>query len=158
MFAMPALKFLDLSHNLLGSSRDSYLSEAIGQAQTLVELHLAGNQLDQLPESIGDLSNLEVLNLKDNKLRSLPHRFGMLEKLFKLNLDGNQLTVVQATLGSLTLLRDLSIGCNKLQSVQEDCLCNLSNLVMLDLHQNQLRDFSAVPKAPKLDTISLSYN
>jgi len=61
-------------------------------------------------------------------------------------------------LGSLTLLRDLSIGRNKLASVQEDCLCNLVNLVMLDLHQNNLRDFSAVPRSDKLDTISLSYN
>ena len=79
-----------------------------------------------------------------------------IEKLIKLNLDGNQLTIVPTTLGSLTLLRDLSIGRNKVASVQEDCLCNLVNLVMLDLHQNNLRDFSAVPRSDKLDTISLS--
>ena len=50
----------------------AYLSEAIGQCQTLVELHLAGNQLTQLPESIGDLVNLEILDVKDNKLVALP--------------------------------------------------------------------------------------
>lgn len=56
LFALPALKFLDLSHNLLGGNTpNSYLSEAIGQAQALVEVHLAGNQLTTLPESIGDL-------------------------------------------------------------------------------------------------------
>ena len=68
LFALPALKFLDLSHNMLFA----YLSEAIGQCQTLVELHIAGNQLTTLPESLGDLENLEVLDLKDNKLISLP--------------------------------------------------------------------------------------
>jgi len=51
LFALPGLKFLDLSHNMLFA----YLSEAIGQCQALVELHIAGNQLTSLPESIGDL-------------------------------------------------------------------------------------------------------
>ena len=45
LFALPTLKFLDLSHNMLGTKTvpNSYLSEAIGQCQTLVELHIAGN-------------------------------------------------------------------------------------------------------------------
>ena len=42
--------------------------------------------------------------------------------------------------------------------MEADCLCNLTALVMLDLHQNNFRDFSAVPRSDKLDTISLSYN
>lgn len=74
LFALPTLKFLDLSHNMLGIKTvpNSYLSEAIGQCQTLVELHIAGNMLTHLPESIGDLVNLEILNAKDNKLQALP--------------------------------------------------------------------------------------
>jgi len=32
LFTIPTLKFLDVSNNLLGLTRDSYLSEAIGQA------------------------------------------------------------------------------------------------------------------------------
>lgn len=85
LFALPGLKFLDLSHNMLFA----YLSEAIGQCQSLVELHLAGNQLTSLPESLGDLQNLEVLDLKDNKLVSLPQRLGLLSKLIKLTIDEN---------------------------------------------------------------------
>eukprot|EP00353_Schmidingerella_taraikaensis_P008550 CAMPEP_0185575716 /NCGR_PEP_ID=MMETSP0434-20130131/6828_1 /TAXON_ID=626734 ORGANISM="Favella taraikaensis, Strain Fe Narragansett Bay" /NCGR_SAMPLE_ID=MMETSP0434 /ASSEMBLY_ACC=CAM_ASM_000379 /LENGTH=204 /DNA_ID=CAMNT_0028192665 /DNA_START=63 /DNA_END=678 /DNA_ORIENTATION=+ len=75
LFALPTLKFLDLSHNILGTKAvpNSYLSEAIGQCQSLVELHLAGNQLTHLPESLGDLANLEILNAKDNKLQALPY-------------------------------------------------------------------------------------
>ena len=74
LFALENLKFLDLSNNKLGSSKQvgSYLSEAIGAAQSLVEFHAAGNMLTHLPESIGELQNLEVLDLKDNRLLVLP--------------------------------------------------------------------------------------
>ncbi len=74
LFSLPTLKFLDLSHNQFGSTKvpNSYLSEAIGSCQSLVEFHIAGNELTQLPESIGDLPNLEILDLKDNKLQVLP--------------------------------------------------------------------------------------
>ena len=70
LFAIPTLKLLDVSHNQLGTPKvpGSCLSEAIGQCQTLVELHLSGNELTSLPESIGDLVNLEVFQAKDNKL------------------------------------------------------------------------------------------
>ena len=156
MFTLPNLKFLDLSHNLIG--KESCLSEALGQCTTIVELHLAGNQMFTLPESLGDLVNLEILNIKDNKLQALPHRMGLLDKLFKLNLDGNQLQTIPAVLGNLRLLKDLSIASNRLSAVENDCLVGLTNLVMLDLHQNQFREFSAVPRAEKLDTISLGYN
>ena len=160
LFSLPTLKFLDLSHNLLGSPKHpgSCLSEAIGQCQSLVELHLAGNLLQQLPESIGDLANLEILNAKDNKLAALPQRIGLLDKLIKLNLDGNCITVIPASLGNLAILRDLSIAKNKVREIESDCLSNLEALVMLDLHQNCFRDFSAVPRSSKLDTISLGYN
>ena len=107
---------------------------------------------------MGDLANLEVLDIKDNKLLQLPQRLGLLSKLIKLNLDGNQLTVVPSTLGNLQLLRDLSIARNKLSQIENDCLCNLHGLVMLDLHQNNFREFSAVPRSDRLDTISLGYN
>ena len=59
---------------------------------------------------------------------------GLLSKLLKFNADGNQLTTLPATLSSLQLLRDLSVARNKLMQVEQDCLCNLTGLVMLDLH------------------------
>ena len=80
------------------------------------------------------MANLEILNLKDNKLVALPQRFGLLNKLIKLTIDGNNLTVIPAAIGNLQLLRDLSIAKNKLATVESDCLCNLTGLVMLDLH------------------------
>ena len=65
----------------------------------------------------------------------LPERIGLLgDRLLKLNLDGNMLKVIPAAIGNLTRLSDLSIAKNKLESVEGDCLTNLSALVMLDLH------------------------
>ena len=88
-----------------------------------------------MPQSIGDLANLEILDVKDNKLMVLPERIGLLgDRLLKLNLDGNMLKVIPAAIGNLTRLSDLSIAKNKLESVEGDCLTNLSALVMLDLH------------------------
>ena len=65
----------------------------------------------------------------------IPERIGLLgERLLKLNLDGNMLKVIPASIGNLTRLSDLSIAKNKLETVEGDCLTNLSALVMLDLH------------------------
>ena len=160
LFSIPALKFLDLSHNKLGtpSNPASYLSESIANAESLVELRLAGNQLAHLPKGIGSLSNLEILDLKDNQLAVLPDEIGCLYKLIKLNLDGNKLKVVPASIGNLSLLTDFSAAKNKIESVENECLVELKNLVMLDLHQNCLTHFGAIPKARKLDTICLNYN
>jgi len=160
LFALQNLKFLDISNNKLGSVKElgGYLSEAIAKAQALVEFHASGNFLTHLPQSIGDLSNLEVLDLHNNKLVELPDRFGCLSKLLKLNLDENQLTEIPASIGNLERLSNLSIAKNQLKLVQNDCLCELDELVMLDLHQNQFKTFSAVPKTKKLDSLVLSFN
>ena len=59
-----------------------------------VEIHLAGNNLQDIPNSFGDIENLEVLDIKKNHLKALPLHFSKLEKLKKLNLEENQLTKV----------------------------------------------------------------
>lgn len=58
VFAL-VLKFFDASNNKIFK-----LPDMIGSCNSLVELHLAGNQLSELPESFGGLENLEVLDLK----------------------------------------------------------------------------------------------
>lgn len=66
--------------------------------------------------------------------------------------------MVGAFFSGLTTLSDLNISKNKLAGVQEDAFANLTNLVMLDLHQNQFKLFDSVPKSKKLDTLNLAYN
>ena len=47
---------------------------------------------------------------------------------------------------------------NKITSVEGDAFGPLVNLTILDLHQNQLTDFSSIPNSPKLDQILLAFN
>jgi len=42
--------------------------------------------------------------------------------------------------------------------LEGDCFGSLSNLVILDLHQNQLASFGSVPRSQVLDTLSLAFN
>ena len=154
LFKMEALKILDLSNNQI-----SNLSDALGEAKALRELQVKGNQIARIPESIVELQLLETLDASQNKLTELPGTIGNLPRLTKLNLDDNQLKVVPACLGSLTALTDLSMAKNKLAVVEDDALAPLTNLSMLELHQNCFSGhFSSVPKSQKLDRLSLAFN
>ena len=86
--------------------------------------------------AIKHLQNLEVLDLKKNKITSIPYEFGFLSKLLKLDLEENQIQVLNQQVGALTSLSDLNLSKNKIQAIENDGLCNLKNLVLLDLHQN----------------------
>lgn len=89
LFSLKNLKLLDISNNKIGSDGQGYISEAIAEAHSLVELRASGNMIVNLPSSIGDLKNLEVIDLRDNRIVDLPDRFGCIAKLLKLNLDQN---------------------------------------------------------------------
>lgn len=53
-----------------------------------------------------------------------------------------------ASIGNLTQLTDLSISKNKLRGIDGDALASLTNLVMLDLSQNDMSGtFSSVPNS-----------
>lgn len=57
------------------------------------------------------------------------------------------------------MLSDLSISKNKLKGVEGDALAPLTNLVLLDLSQNDMiGSFQSVPNSLKLDQIMLSFN
>ncbi|MGB1605967.1 MAG: leucine-rich repeat domain-containing protein, partial [Promethearchaeia archaeon] len=154
LFKMEALKILDISNNQI-----SVLSDALGEAKALRELQAKGNQIARIPDSIVELQALELLDVSQNKLTALPSTIGSLPRLFKLNLDENQLTVIPACFAGLQALTDLSMAKNKIAAVEEDALAPLSNLCMLELHQNCFSGyFSSVPKSEKLDRLSLAFN
>lgn len=49
-------------------------------------------------------------------------------------------------------MSDLSISKNKLKFIENDSLAGLSNLLMLDLHQNNFEGtFDSIPNSKKLD-------
>lgn len=54
---------------------------------------------------------------------------------------------------------DLSMAKNKISVVDNDAFGPLTNLIMLDLHQNCFTgSFSSVPKSEKLDQLLLAFN
>lgn len=50
------------------------------------------------------------------------------------------------------------LGKNKIEFIDSDAFNDLHNLVLLDLHQNQLKTFDSVPTSTKLDTLNLAFN
>jgi Leucine-rich repeat (LRR) protein len=68
------------------------------------------------------------------------------------------LQTIGSTFGNLRTLSDLSLAKNRIAYIEDNCLSWLSNLVMLDLHENKLQAFEAVPNSAKLDTLVLSFN
>lgn len=62
-----------------------------------------------------------------------------MKKLVNLNLDENQITEISASFSGLLNLRDLSMAKNKVTTIADGALKPLSNLVMLDLHQNNIK-------------------
>lgn len=123
---------------------------------SICELRASGNQIQTLPNI--EMDNLENLDLKSNKILELPACLGGLAKIRKIVLDDNQVQVIPGFFGSFSNLSELSMAKNRISQIQDDALANLANLVMLDLHQNQLTTFSSVPNSQKLDQILLSYN
>ncbi|CAI2384285.1 unnamed protein product [Moneuplotes crassus] len=147
------LKFFDASHNKL-----KILPDMIGSCNSLVELHLAGNQISELPFTFGGLENLEVLDLKRNDIEYLPKSLSGCVKLKKLDLSENSLTKIPETIGFCEMLTDVNFSKNHIENIELYSLERLSNLVLLDLHQNKLTYFESVPKSTKLDTIILGFN
>lgn len=147
------LKFFDASNNKLIS-----LPDMIGSCTSLVELHLSGNKITELPDSFGGLENLEILDMKSNSLATLPKSISCLSRLKKLNLSENKLKVVPESIGFCEMLTDLDLSKNEISKIDQYSLDRLTSLVLLDLHQNKLKFFEAVPRSEKLDSLILAFN
>ena len=136
------LKFFDASNNKLVK-----LPDMLGSWTSIVELHLSGNKLIELPESFGGLDNLEVFYANSNQISSLPKSFSWLSRLKKLDLSDNIIQTIPESIGFLEMLTDINLSKNEIAKIESHSLENLANLVILDLHQNKLKYFDAVPKS-----------
>ena len=114
---------------------------------SLVDLHLASNDLTTLPAGIFDgLSSLDKLYLSGNEITMLPA--GIFDELSslttRLELDGNELTTLPAgVFAGLTRLRSLHLNNNKLSTLPAGVFDDLSSLTFLDLKKNQLQSLPA---------------
>lgn len=105
------------------------------------------NAMDTLDEDDASkehlFGGLETLDLHNNHLKSVPMGLRRLERLTTLNLSKNNLgNESLETISQIVSLRELRLGENTLSGTLSSQLCNLSNLEILDLHDNALNTIS----------------
>ncbi|XP_020820018.1 extracellular matrix protein 2 isoform X2 [Phascolarctos cinereus] len=118
-------------------------------APELRSLELIGNSISCIPDkAFHGTPNLERLDLRKNTITSSrisPKAFKPLKKLTHLYLDGNSLDRFPDALPSR--LQELKINENNLQSIDEDSLADLQQLVVLELEGNRLSESNVSPSA-----------
>lgn len=145
---LPHLSELLVSHN--GALRDI---SAIKNLPSLVTLDLTASSL-LLKFDVTGLPSLENLYLSGcHSLESLDvTTHGNLKQLY---LDGCRFIEAIEGLGQLTQLTDLDVSnCQKLRNLKG--LTNLGELIVLDMRNIELPDFSVIGELPKLDTLRLA--
>ncbi len=105
------------------SSIPSWLSEA---CPMLRELHLGGNNLEEMPQVLFGLSELRTLFLQNNQIAAIPRDIAKLTQLRKLDLSGNNIATLPITLRSLEHLTWLALVENQF-SIPPEILTNADN-------------------------------
>jgi Leucine-rich repeat (LRR) protein len=122
-----------------------------------VEIRINGNELSAIPEEIGYLSNLEIIDMSTNLISAIPNSLGSLKKIKKLNLKENKIAKVNKSISNLTMLADVDISSNVIESIEKGAFSAMCSLVILNLCQNKLVEFSEIPTSQKLDSLLLVY-
>ncbi|MCJ1281370.1 hypothetical protein MMC26_000689 [Xylographa opegraphella] len=108
----------------------------------------------------GVFANLESIDLHGNQITTVPPVFSLLSRLTTLNLSRNRITVDAVfVLMGIQSLKELRLAENSLQGHIPDCVCELENLEILDIHENAV---SSLPKSlgrlTKLKILNISGN
>ncbi|PWY69837.1 leucine-rich repeat-containing protein 40 [Aspergillus sclerotioniger CBS 115572] len=104
--------------------------------------NIDAQELDpDIDERGNQFGGLELLDLHGNMLQSLPLGFRRLQRLHTLNLSNNSLTIndIRVVMDMISL-RDLRLARNRLKGALTSDIARLSNLEILDLHENSLTD------------------
>ena len=146
----------------------------------VTRLNAADNELLELPEEIFPTSTsprkanfeldaeqptaifaaLETMDLHGNQLKSLPLSLGRLPQLVSLNMSRNLLGLDCFDIISRILtVRELRLAENSLKGAVPDCIAQMENLEILDLHGNSITELSsALGRLSKLKQVNVSSN
>jgi len=132
--------------------------EPLGQLPNLRELHLQGNEINNLAP-LSNLRSLEILDLSSNLIEDVGP-LGVLTSLRELNLDDNEITDGNDTifdqLVDLSRLEKLSIARNDITDTSG--IEFLKGLEELNLIDNSIRSVSGLIDLPALQTLDLGGN
>ncbi len=131
------------------------------QPETIRELDISGNTVDQTPDSngqtlselIASFTNLEVLDLSGLELTSLT--LGTMPKLHTLDLDNNKLVSFTLSEGQMPALQNLNLMSNDMTTLS---VGTLPTLRTLDLRLNQFKTLTFPEgQMPALQSLDLSF-
>ncbi|XP_067932876.1 leucine-rich repeat protein lrrA-like [Watersipora subatra] len=116
-----SLEELDLSNDQINELPDSFI-----QLQKLKVLRITGvsklsipHGLQTFPEVVTKLTSLEELDLSNHQINELPDSLGSLKSLKKLNLFGNPFEVLPESITSLSSLEELDLSRCKISQLPE---------------------------------------
>jgi Leucine-rich repeat (LRR) protein len=161
IFNLPRLQTLNLSYNDINFSFDGIgaahdlrvlkLSETqvnsiagIGQAVSLNELHLTGNNLSgKIPDELFNLINLRGLYMNYNRFTGrLSSKIGQLANLENLFLLGNDLTgQIPASIGELKQMKVLTLSENHFVGTIPESINQMVNLEILAVQGKSMNAF-----------------
>ena len=139
----------------------------------LVRLNAADNEIAELsgeafPNSCDHpadpkgivFGGLETIDLHGNQLRAIPPRLGNLTRLTHLNLSRNQLSNEAVVIISrISTLTELRLAENALRGPFPECLCELADLVLLDIHENAISNLpTGMDRLSKLKSLNIAGN
>lgn len=139
MINMTGLRWLKLD-----SSRIDWVPEEMATMNKLESISLAKNNLVTLHGELSSLKTLRSLVLRHNRINNngIPVDLFKLDELFVLDLSHNCLKSVPEDLEKCRTLLVLNLSNNQIDTIPNPLFINLTDLLNLDLSNNNLGKFS----------------
>lgn len=125
----------------LNKTNIDWIPEELGNLTQLETLSLARNNLVTLHGEISTMSSLHYLNCRYNRIKNsgIPNNtFKSLSELTVVDLSHNQLKEIPPELESNKRLLVLNLSHNQIDSVPTQLFVNLTELIFLDLSNNEI--------------------
>ncbi|KAI8497697.1 hypothetical protein Bbelb_243490 [Branchiostoma belcheri] len=131
------ISLLDLSFNKIPAAGVSAVLS--GLEESLLELGLRYNMLQEVPAALGLLQNLQTLNLAGNNISSIRPIQNM-TSLLTLDLSNNRVMHLDPSMfQNMERLEVLSLAYNRMGLIEEGVFWNLTELRSLDLQGNNVQ-------------------